>query len=89
MHPEEGVSVFELAESKLLHALTLGQLNASYHLACLYSLMGNYTASMSYLERASRTGVITSIEELLHDEWLEGVRQTPEFHTFYNGLKRE
>lgn len=87
LHPEEGISIFELAESKLIHALALGQLNASYHLACLYSLNGNYNASMNYLERASRTGVLTSLDELLHDDWLEGVRQTQLFHAFYNELK--
>lgn len=88
LHPEEGISVFELAESKLIHALALGQLSAAYHLSCLYSLTGNYSDSMNYLERAYRHGVITSIDDLLHDDWLEGVRQTQAFQTFFNGLKR-
>ncbi len=87
MHPDEGISVFELAESKLIHSLGLGQLNASYHLACLYSLTGDYVSSMNFLDRASRTGVITSLDELIHDDWLEGVRQTDAFHRFYNDLK--
>ncbi len=88
LHPEEGLSIFEEAEKKLMHASFLGQSNASYHLASLYSLIGNYDASIAYLEKSHRNGVITNIEDLLHDEWLEGVRLTPEFQRFYNELVR-
>jgi len=71
------------AEGKFLQARSLGSVSADYYLACLYSLLGNYSSSLHHLERAKEFKALPSIEELSNDEWLEGVRQTLEFQNFF------
>ena len=89
--PENSHKLYEIAESKLLHSLSLGCKQALYNLACLYSLAGNYSNAMQYLERAEMSGALPAIEDVLHDEWLEGLRSTNVFRTFIVQLsnKRE
>jgi tetratricopeptide (TPR) repeat protein len=76
------------AESKFLYALALGNTFALYHLGCLFSLMGNYVAAVHYLEQAKSHNVLPGIDELVHDEWLEGLRQTKAFQNFLSHIRR-
>jgi tetratricopeptide (TPR) repeat protein len=72
------------AEKSLLKAIELGNLEANYHLACLYSLSGLNEKALEYLERSALSHSLPSKEELLEDDWLEGVRETEEFKSFLN-----
>ncbi|MFA6915694.1 MAG: tetratricopeptide repeat protein [Parachlamydiales bacterium] len=74
------------AEGKFHHAIALGHLPAYYNLSCVYSLLGDFNASLAYLERAENNQALPSAEELLSDEWLEGLRHTEGFHRFWSNL---
>lgn len=75
------------AEKKLMRALELGNMYASYHLACLYSLTGHHETAIKYLYRAERDEALPAIEDLENDEWLSNVRQTEAFSKFLANLK--
>jgi tetratricopeptide (TPR) repeat protein len=77
---------FEEAENKFLHAAALGFTPAFYNLACLYSLNGNASTAMHYIERAELAGSLPPIEDLMHDDWLYFLRQTPTFRHFLSQL---
>ncbi len=70
------------AEEKFLQAASLGCQYAFYNLACFYSLTGNFTASLHFLERAKEVNATPPVDDILHDEWLEAVRDTPGFRAF-------
>ncbi len=80
--PGESQKHFELAEAKLLHALALGHLSAYYHLACLQALLQNFDMAIHFLEKAETARALPDFDDLMHDEWLEGVRETPHFKKF-------
>lgn len=77
--PDFAISILQQAEARLLQAAALGNNQTYYHLACTYSLMENTRASLYYLKRAELAETLPSLEELLQDEWLEGVRDTEEY----------
>lgn len=79
--------VFGEAESKFLYALSLGNTFVLYHLACLFSLMGNFPAAVHYLEQAKNRNVLPAIDDLFHDDWLEGLRQTKIFQNFLSHIR--
>lgn len=81
-HPERSKSLYEQAENKLLQAAALGCIHAYYNLACLYSMMGNFTVALHYIEKAEFCGSLPEIDDMLHDEWLDGLRNTPGFRNF-------
>lgn len=85
-NPEQAKNLFRQAEGHFMQAATLGSMQAYYQLAGLYSITGHYTQAMSYLERARFCGSLPGVEDLLHDEWLEGVRRTHPFRQFIHGL---
>jgi len=88
--PDESLKLYEQAEAKFSQAISLGCLSAFYNLACLHAIMRNYSAAMHFLERAASCEVLPAIEDLLHDEWLDELRETPEFKTFlFNLTSRE
>jgi len=84
--PEVSKKLYEEAEAKLMHSVALGCNLALYNLACLYSLAGNFNLAMNYIERADAAEVLPPVDELLHDEWLEPLRETPEFRNFVSLL---
>lgn len=86
--PEEGQKIYEMAEGKLLHAVALGSTQAFYTLACLYSLTGNYPSAMHYLERAKEANNLPPLEDVMHDEWLDGLRRTQAFRNFITQLTK-
>ena len=85
-HPDLSQKIYELAEKKLLQAIAMGSVTAFYNLSCLYSLYGNHSAAMYYIERAEKQGGLPALEDLLNDDWLDSLRQTPMFRNFINHL---
>ncbi len=86
--PHHSQAMFEEAESKFMHALSLGHRQANYNLACLFSVMGNFPEAMHYLLRARDMDQLPPIEELMQDEWLDGIRPTIGFQSFINQLSQ-
>jgi len=86
--PSETNKLYELAEEKLTHAIALGSITSFYQLACLYSLMGNFTAAMHFIERSEIAGSLPSVDDIMHDDWLEGLRQTNDFRNFISLLTK-
>ena len=84
--PELVHKCFQQAEQKLLQAALLGNVQAFYNLACLYSLNGNVEMSLRYLEKAAASEALPAFEDLMHDEWLDELRSTAEFRSFINEL---
>lgn len=85
-HPEQAQALFKLAENHLMQAAVLGNTQSYYQLAGLYSITDHLDQAMHYLERARFFDALPGMEDLLHDEWLEAVRQTAPFRQFINEL---
>lgn len=85
-HPERSQTFFRLAETHLMQAAALGNAQSHYQLAGLYSITENYQHAMHHLDKAQFVGGLPGIEDLLHDDWLEGLRRTPAFRQFINDL---
>jgi tetratricopeptide (TPR) repeat protein len=79
---------FREAEHKLTQAARLGNLQAYYHLACLYSLLNQFDKSLRFIEKADEFESLPPIEEMLQDDWLEGVRNTIDFREFLSELEK-
>lgn len=77
--PSHSEELFSAAEQRLSQAVALGASSALYTLACLYSLQGNYEAGMHYIGKAAACGALPPLDDLMHDEWLEGLRSMPHF----------
>lgn len=86
---ERSQKLFLQSEEKLLNAVALGNTSALYNLACLYSLTGNFQAAMHFVERAELVGALPSIDDLLHDDWLEDLRDTSDFRHFITLLSNK
>jgi|694.fasta_scaffold06861_9 tetratricopeptide (TPR) repeat protein len=84
--PEQSQKLFEIAEGKFNQAISLGNNQAYYHLACLHALQGNLSIALHFLEKAETTGALPSLEQLLNDEWLENVREFPAFQQFIHDI---
>jgi tetratricopeptide (TPR) repeat protein len=80
--PDQSLKMYEVAETKLLHASALGCVQSFYNLACLNSLIANYTLAMHFLERAENAGALPPLDDILQDEWLEGLRNTASFRHY-------
>lgn len=85
-HPEKNHNFLQQAEHRLMQSAALGNTQASYSLGCLYSLTGNYDGAMHHIERAQQQGTLPPLEEMMHDEWLDSLRQTPAFKQFVANL---
>lgn len=84
--PDDSQKIYEMAEDKLLHAIALGATSAFYNLACVYSLTGNFSSAMHYLERAKEANALPPIDDVMHDEWLDALRKTGAFRSFITQL---
>lgn len=84
--PQPTFKLYELAESRFLRALALGNHNAMYGLACVYALLENYPQAMHYIERAEAADALPSIDVLTTDTWLDGLRTFPAFRKFLDHL---
>ncbi len=81
--------LFKEAEDRLEWARRLGNLHASYHLACLHSLQGNVEASLYFLKRGEALGALPPLDEILEDEWLETARQAGAFQELIEILRKK
>jgi len=79
-------TLYQQVENTLFRAIALGSVQAFYNMACLYSLMGNYAGAIHHLERAMIAGTLPPLDDMMHDEWLEGLRSTESFHSFVNHI---
>lgn len=79
---------FREAEHKLTQAAKLGNLQAFYNLGCLFSLQGQHEKSIRFLEKADAFQALPPIEDILEDDWLDGVRGTSEFQAFLMQLEK-
>lgn len=86
-HPEKTRELYERSEKAFFHAVALGSTQAFYNLACLYSILENYAAAMHYIHRAEAMGVLPAVDDILYDEWLDGLRQTSDFRHFLAQLR--
>lgn len=84
--PERSKVFFDEAEQKFMQSLALGSTHAFYNLACLHSLVQNYPLAMHFLERAESAGSLPALEDMLHDEWLENLVETPSFRHFISHI---
>lgn len=84
--PERSKTYYDEAEQKFVHALSLGSIYANYNLSCLYSLLHNFPSAMHYLERAEAAGALPALDDMLHDEWLENLVETPSFRQFISQI---
>jgi tetratricopeptide (TPR) repeat protein len=85
-HPERSQIYYDEAEQKFNHALGLGCTYSFYNLACLHSLLHSYSTAMHYLERAEMAGTLPALDDMLHDEWLENLVETPNFRQFISQI---
>ncbi len=74
--PEKAEEYRRSAEKYLLHAVEIGNGDANYHLACLYSLANLVESSIHFLRRAKAIDVLPPLDDLEHDEWLANVRNS-------------
>jgi tetratricopeptide (TPR) repeat protein len=89
IHPEHSRKIYDQAESKFLHSIALGCVQSYYNLACLYSLIGNYPAALDYIERAENSNALPPLDDMLHDEWLDGLRNTTAFRNFLSHISNK
>lgn len=75
------------AEQKITKAGWLGNPQAYYHMACLYSILGQTTYAMELIRMALRARALPSLEEMLEDDWLENLRSTEIFAQFLSALE--
>ncbi len=78
---------FDQAENKLRHASTLGDIQAYYYLACLFSLKKECKSAIFYLEKSKKFGALPMVDDLFQDHWLENVKETELFRRFIMSLK--
>ena len=82
----ESDQFFRDAEHKFQTAMRLGNLQTYYHLACLYSLMGQCEKGMLCLHKAKSYDALPPTDEMLQDEWLDNLRSTGDFQEFLSQL---
>ncbi len=75
------------AENKLMQAVRLGNEQAFYHLGCLFSLLGQFEKSLHFIQKSHDAKSLPCLEELLDDDWLEGLRMTASFQEFLSHLQ--
>jgi tetratricopeptide (TPR) repeat protein len=89
IRPERSKAYYDEAEQKFLHAIALGCNHTFYNMSCLHSLLQNYDLAMHYLERADSAGTLPALDDMLHDEWLENLVETPSFRQFISNISSQ
>ncbi len=87
--PLDADQLYREAEHKLIQTAKLGNLQAYYHLGCLYSILGQYEKAMRFIEKADTFESLPPLEELLSDDWLEGLRNTSDFREFLFNFEKK
>jgi tetratricopeptide (TPR) repeat protein len=70
------------AEEALIRSLSLGNDQACYYLASLYSLMGNFAEAIQFLESALKRDLLPPVEVIREDPWFEPLAKTVAFNDF-------
>ena len=76
---DECQDLIKEAEYKLVQSIKLGNIEAYYHLGCLYSIMKQFDKAVHMLEKSIRFRSIPPLEEVLEDEWLDNLRMSEYF----------
>jgi tetratricopeptide (TPR) repeat protein len=84
----EADGLFRDAEHKMTQAAKLGNLQAYYNLACLYSLLGQHEKAMRFIHKADEFESLPALDELMSDDWLDNLRTTPDFRAFLLQLEK-
>jgi tetratricopeptide (TPR) repeat protein len=79
---QRSIDCFSQAEYYLLHSIALGNTRANYYVACLNALADNVTQAIQFLERARSHDNLPPKDVLLEDDWMDPIRETPEFLAF-------
>ncbi len=74
------------AEYKLIQSAKLGNVEAYYHLGCLYSITTQFEKAIYFLEKAESYDALPSIDDVLCDDWLENLRNTESFRIFISHI---
>lgn len=89
LRPDLSEKFYMEAEKKFVLSASLGNLIAPYHLACLYCLLGNFEASLYFLEKCKQDEALPPIEELLTDDRLVSLHETPQFLSFLSDIEKK
>ncbi len=87
-HAHDADLIYREAEHKLMQAVRLGNLQAYYHLGCLCSILRQYDKAMFFIQKADAFKSLPPMEEILQDEWLDGLRSTVDFKDFIAHLEK-
>lgn len=87
-HLHDAELIYKEAEHKIMQAAKLGNLAAYYHLGCLYSILRQYEKAMYFIHKAEAFKSLPSMDEILQDEWLDGLRSTVDFREFLSHLEK-
>ncbi|MBS0616522.1 MAG: hypothetical protein JSR58_08230 [Verrucomicrobia bacterium] len=86
---EEKEMVLREAHAKLSQAAALGSVQSFYHLACFHSLLHEYEMALYFLEKSRQANVLPTLDEILDEEWLEGLRMTSHFQNFLTQIEKK
>lgn len=87
-HPDDLDLIYKEAEHKIMQAAKWGNLSAYYHLGCLYSILKQYDKAMYFIHKADEFKSLPPMDEILQDEWLDGLRSTVDFREFLTQLEK-
>jgi len=76
-----------IAENKLFQAARLGNQTAYYHIACLYCITDRHDEALQFLKKADEEDVLPPVDEMIEDEWLEGLQINSSFQSFLSYLQ--
>lgn len=82
MHKENSRFYYESAEQKILQSISLGSIHAYYNLACLYALTDRPLEAIQFLEKAEQCNALPPTDDVIHDEWLDGLRDHQGYRMF-------
>lgn len=82
LNDQERKEYLDHAEPYFAKALLAGEVDAYYNRACMYAMQNNAAEAIVCLEKAEKHHAITSIQEILDDEWLDSIKGTAAFRAF-------
>lgn len=84
---EEKNSILNEAEYKMIQSAKLGNIQAFYHLACLYSIKKDLERAMYFIVKAKEFEALPNLDDIVEDAWLENLRSTEDFSRFLSALE--
>lgn len=85
-NPNQSEALFRQAEGHLMRSASLGNNDAYYLLASVCSLTGQFPLGIHFLEKAESLRALPTVEQILHDDWIEDLRKSPLFKQFLSRL---